>query len=50
MAQEVETVLPEAVARGPDGYLRVNYGRLGLRMQTWEEWRSSGDRRPGPRH
>jgi len=34
MAQEVETIRPEAVVRGSDGYLRVNYDLLGLRMQT----------------
>ena len=38
LAQEVLEVAPSAVARGADGYLRVNYARLGLRMQLWEEW------------
>jgi len=38
MAQEVATVMPEAVRRGADGYLRVDYARLGLRMQTWDQW------------
>jgi hypothetical protein len=38
MAQEVERVVPEAVIRGSDGYLRVDYPRLGLRMMTWQEW------------
>ena len=46
MAQEVETVMPEAVGRGRDGYLWVNYDRLGLRMQTWDEWVASGQRIP----
>jgi hypothetical protein len=42
MAQEVETVMPEAVVHGaPDGYLRVDYDKLGVRMQTWEEWLAS---------
>jgi hypothetical protein len=41
MAQEVAAVAPDAVAMGADGYLRVNYARLGLRMQTWDEWRAS---------
>jgi len=22
----------------PDGYLRVNYARLGLSLMTWDEW------------
>ena len=30
MAQEVLEVLPHAVIRGEDGYLRVNYGALGI--------------------
>jgi hypothetical protein len=38
MAQEVAEVVPEAVRRGADGYLRVDYSRLGLRLQTWDEW------------
>ena len=38
IAQEVEGLVPEAVTRGNDGYLRVDYGRLGLRMMTWQEW------------
>ncbi len=41
MAQEVEKVMPEAVARGADGYLRVDYQRLGLRLMTWQEWTES---------
>lgn len=38
MAQEVAAVRPDAVVRGEDGYLRVAYGQLGLRLMTWEEW------------
>jgi polysaccharide export outer membrane protein len=38
MAQDVAKVAPEAVIRGPDGYLRVDYGRLGLHLMTWDEW------------
>jgi len=38
MAQEVAAVMPEAVQRGADGYLRVDYARLGLRSQTWDQW------------
>jgi polysaccharide biosynthesis/export protein len=41
LAQEVLQVAPSAVSRGADGYLRVNYARLGLRMQLWEEWIAS---------
>jgi hypothetical protein len=41
LAQEVLELAPLAVSRGADGYLRVNYARLGLRMQLWEEWIAS---------
>ena len=38
MAQEVAFVHPDAVVLGPDGYLRVDYGRLGMKMMTLPEW------------
>jgi hypothetical protein len=38
MAQEVAQIVPAAVILGADGYCRVNYARLGLRMMTWDEW------------
>ena len=38
MAQEVAAIRPDAVTRGTDGYLRVYYGRLGLRFMPWSEW------------
>jgi hypothetical protein len=41
MAQDVMRVVPEAVVRGNDGFLQVNYARLGLRMLTWSEWSAS---------
>lgn len=40
MAQEVAKVMPAAVVRGPDGYLRVDYARLGTRLQIWKEWQA----------
>jgi endosialidase-like protein len=40
MAQEVAEILPEAVRRGADGFLRVDYEKLGTRLMTWEEWNS----------
>ena len=46
MAQEVETIMPEAVVRGKDGYLRVYYDRLGLRLQTWRAWQAEGQEIP----
>ena len=42
MAQEVQAVMPEAVVRGRDGYLRVFYEKLGLKFQTYDEWIASG--------
>jgi hypothetical protein len=42
MAQEVQTVAPEAVSRGQDGYLRVYYDRLGVKFQTYAHWVASG--------
>jgi hypothetical protein len=47
MAQEVQSVVPSAVVRGSDGYLRVRYERLGLKFQTWDEWVASGQKIPG---
>jgi polysaccharide export outer membrane protein len=41
LAQDVLEVAPNAVSRGADGYFRVDYARLGLRMQLWEEWIAS---------
>jgi Protein of unknown function (DUF3300) len=42
MAQEVQRVMPQAVTRGSDGYLRVYYDRLGLKLRTYSDWLSSG--------
>ena len=46
MAQEVWTVMPEAVTRGPDGYLRVSYDRLGLPFETYDQWVATGAHLP----
>lgn len=46
IAQEVQGVAPQAVSRGADGYLRVNYELLGLRFQTFQQWQASGARIP----
>ena len=40
MAQDVLGVVPEAVRLADDGYYRVDYGKLGTRMMTLEEWRA----------
>jgi hypothetical protein len=46
MAQEVALMHPDAVVHGFDGYLRVNYSRLGLKLMTLSEWDalSNGER------
>ena len=46
MAQEVQVVRPDAVSRDEEGILRVDYGRLGVRFQTYDQWLGSGARVP----
>jgi len=46
MAQEVERVAPDAVARGDDGYLRVYYNKLGLTFRTYRNWLAGGAKIP----
>jgi len=41
MAQEVERFMPAAVMQGPDGFLRVNYESIGLKLMTWDDWLES---------
>jgi hypothetical protein len=50
MAQEVAEVMPEAVQRGADGYMRVDYARLGLRVQTWDQWTAAHRRQRAHNH
>lgn len=38
MAQEVAGLVPDAVAETEDGYLMVDYRRLGLELLTLEQW------------
>ena len=40
MAQEVAAIVPGAVTRAPDGFLRVDYARLGLRLRTFAQWQA----------
>jgi hypothetical protein len=42
IAQEVQAVMPNAVTRGSDGYLRVYYEKLGLKFQTYRNWLAGG--------
>jgi len=46
IAQEVQAVMPEAVTRGRDGYLRVYYEKLGVKFQTYKDWLAGGARVP----
>ena len=46
MAQEVQTVTPEAVLRGVDGYMRVSYDLLGLPFETYKQWVATGAHLP----
>lgn len=50
MAQEVAEIVPHAVTRGADGYLRVDYRQLGLRFQTWDEWQLGSNSRASSDH
>jgi len=46
MAQEVQQIMPGAVLRGRDGYLRVEYQKLGLTFQAYDAWIRSGAQIP----
>ena len=46
MAQEVQRVMPEAVSRGADGYMRVFYDKLGLPFETYALWVATGAHLP----
>ena len=46
IAQEVQSLVPEAVTRGRDGYLRVHYEQLGLKFRTYADWLAGGARIP----
>jgi hypothetical protein len=40
IAQEVQKIAPGAVCRDHEGYLVVNYDRIGVKFMTWKEWRT----------
>ena len=42
LAQEVVEVVPEAVSKDADGYLLVDYRRLGLQLRTYRDWVEKG--------
>ncbi|MDR3421751.1 MAG: DUF3300 domain-containing protein [Xanthobacteraceae bacterium] len=49
MAQDVQQIAPDAVVRGPDGYLLVYYEKLGLKFQSYDQWIASGAHVPHAR-
>jgi hypothetical protein len=49
IAQEVRQVVPDAVVRDAQGYLRVHYEKLGVKFQAYEKWIASGSRIPAIR-
>jgi hypothetical protein len=49
MAQEVLAVMPDAVVRGRDGYLRVFYDKLGVPFETYDAWVKAGAHVPSGR-
>jgi hypothetical protein len=46
MAQEVQSVAPDAVVQDRDGYLRVRYERIGVKFESYDRWVASGGRVP----
>jgi hypothetical protein len=46
IAQEVQSLVPEAVTHGQDGYLRVYYEKLGLKLRSYSDWLASGAKIP----
>ena len=46
IAQEVMQVEPQAVSRDDEGYLRVDYDKIGLPFQSYQHWLESGARMP----
>jgi hypothetical protein len=49
IAQEVQNLMPQAVTRGSDGYLRVYYEKLGLKLRTYSDWLAGGAKVPALR-
>jgi hypothetical protein len=48
IAQEVQSLVPEAVTRGRDGYLRVHYEQLGFKLRAYNDWLAGGAKIPTP--
>ena len=43
LAQEVAAVAPEAIVKGPAGYMKVDYAKLGFNPTTWRAWRKTNN-------
>jgi hypothetical protein len=41
MAEEVESLYPNAVVRGPADLLGVIYESLGMQLLTWDDWKKT---------
>ena len=46
IAQEALKIMPQAVAHDQEGYLIVDYSKLGVRFQTYDQWIASGAQLP----
>jgi hypothetical protein len=46
MAQEVQAIMPDAVWRASDGYLRVSYDKVGVTFQSYDRWTAAGAKIP----
>jgi Protein of unknown function (DUF3300)/Chaperone of endosialidase len=46
IAQEVQRIAPAAVARDHDGYLTVDYAKLGVPFESYSRWLRTGARIP----
>ncbi len=49
LAQEVRGVMPDAVVSGPDGYLMVDYTKVGMSFMTWRQWTHARSAQPTDR-
>ena len=50
MAQDVQKIDPSAVWSDGNGYLMVDYDRIGLKFMTWKEWLARKSDRPSSHH
>lgn len=48
LAHEVAAIVPDAVFPDADGFLRVNYRQLRLRLRTYRDWQQKGHAEPAP--